>query len=198
MHLWSRCVFLCYVLLLLSLQPLGVTTMDIVKQAHPSVHTLNSNSLCGVFTANLHTALMTPHLFAACRLFLGSDWDFGDERGSSSPWFVDCGLGRGGSIRELHIPAVRRLPLPHPLEVLLPVLCGRSLHVSQVQSVEKLPYHQQSISGSWSMLRRSHRTSTVHTGLTSFLEGSFGFDLDTAVARKKGVFSLYSPFSVEN
>ncbi len=107
--------------------------------------------------------LPIPHLFVVSGLFLGGDRDFGDESGSSSPWFVDCSFGWGGSIWELHIPAVRRLLLPHGLEVLLPVLSGRSLHVSQVQSVEKLPYHQQSISGSWSMLTITHTISLTHT-----------------------------------
>lgn len=98
---------------------------------------------------NVLQFLTTIDLFAISREFLAGDWDFGDKGSRSSPWFVDSRLRGGGPVCELHIPVVRRLPLLHGLEILLPVLSGRSLHVSQVESVEKLPYHPQSISGSW-------------------------------------------------
>lgn len=87
----------------------------------------------------VHRGLTSPYRFAFSRWSLRSAWDFGDECGGSSQSFVGCSFGRAGGIWKLHIPAVRRLPLPHGPEVVLPVLSGRSRQVSQAQSVKKLP-----------------------------------------------------------
>lgn len=85
---------------------------------------------------DLHFRAASHDLFAARRLFPGGSGDFGDQSRGSSPGLAACGAGRGDA--GLHVPAVGRFPVPGDLEVLPPALSGRSRHVSQTQSVEKL------------------------------------------------------------
>lgn len=144
-------------------------------------HTIQFNNIC---------TIQRPNLFGAGRLFLGSSRDFGDESSSPSPSFADCVFGRGSSIGRLHIPAVRRLPLPYGLEVVLPALSRGSRRLSQVQSVKKLPSpteHQ------WILQYADSHThndtirqllNKMDIRLTSF-ETSFGFDFVMADGREK-------------
>lgn len=144
---------------------------------------------------------MSPHLFAFRRLFLVADLHFGDESGSSSPRFMNCSFGRGSSFWELHIPAVRRFLLPRGLEVLLPVMSERSRCVSLVQSVEKLPYHQQSISGSCRILSTKIHTILKYSFkldicLTSF-DASFIFDFVADRGKRKEMWVCNSTFGTD-
>lgn len=81
-------------------------------------------------------AAASPNLFAACRLFFGGSWDFGDKSSGSLPRLAAYRAGQGDPVARLRVPAVGGLPVPGDLEVLSPAWSGRSHRVSRVQSVE--------------------------------------------------------------